>query len=238
MKKAILVVAMLMLAVFLIGCGKEDVEVRTVESEPAAPSEQAPATAPTTAVPAPEPAAPAMDEELTGLLEKNSKVKSMYYKYSDPDIFPVEHLYWVKDTKITIKYTEVDQDNPVGKIDTIYLDTLGKKATAYCEKAIRSCEDRNKAYPIIYVDYITKTPLDWSSKITNGEVLGQEQIDNRNAVRISTRIDGRDTMIWLDNFYGLPLKVQQGDDVYTFEDMSVNSVDDADLEHQQIAVHG
>ena len=238
--KRILVLLTVLLLVFVAGCGDKEVAAPSVAApeEPAAPTEPAETAPVAEPEPEPEPAPTQQnDADVVKLLEKHTKVKSLSYMYQDPENYPEFHEYIVKDDKIAVIYTVLDQDNPVGKIDSIYIDLSAKKATAYCERAsYNACPDKNKEHPLTFSTYVRDTSIDWIEKVEYAEITGQEQLDNRNVKVLKTTIDGKDTTMWVDDYYGTPLKIDYGGDEYRFQDTAFNAVDEMDLEHQHIEI--
>ncbi|MBU0461131.1 MAG: hypothetical protein KJ574_00950 [Nanoarchaeota archaeon] len=243
--KQLFAFAAILLLLFVAGCGGKTNETQVVTSQPtepvapAQPAVQNPAQQQTVSPPEETTEEPALQntKEMTTLLAKHSKVKSIHYFYQDEKNYPEFHEYSVKGDKMAIKYTVLDQDNAVGKIDTIYMDTSAKKAVAYCERASKTaCSDPNNEYPLTYSTYIRETPLDWIEKVTYAERQSQAQLDGRNAIIIKTTIDGKEAEMWLDDYYGLPLQINIDGKTYRFQDLSANSVDDEDLGHHAITV--
>ncbi|MFC1752936.1 hypothetical protein ACFL96_06020 [Thermoproteota archaeon] len=234
MKRLFVVLTILLLA-FVVGCGGKDVEVKT---QPSAPSTSEPVVAAPEPEPEPEPEpAQANAKDVTSLLEKHTKVKSISYMYQDPDNYPEFHEYFVKGDEVAILYTVLDQDNPVGKIDSIYMNTGTKKAVAYCERASNlACPDNNKEHPLTYSMYEKMTPIQWIEKVGYAENKGREQLDQRNVMVLATTIDGKDTTMWVDDYYGTPLKIEHDGDEYVFQDMAFNAVEETDLAHQEITI--
>ncbi len=57
--------------------------------------------------------------------------------------------------------------------------------------------------------------------------MGEEVIDDRSTWKLETNKG----TLWVDAFYGIPLKVESGGKVYRFQQISVNSVQDSDVMH-------
>ena len=55
--------------------------------------------------------------------------------------------------------------------------------------------------------------------------VGEEIIDSRSTWKIETNLG----TIWVDNFYGIPLKAEADGKIYRFEQLAVNSVQDSDV---------
>ena len=55
--------------------------------------------------------------------------------------------------------------------------------------------------------------------------VGEEVIDDRS----TWKIDTNKGTLWIDSFYGIPLKVESSGKTYRFQQIAVNSVEDADV---------
>ena len=86
--------------------------------------------------------------------------------------------------------------------------------------------------------YYRKTPIDWIESVTYAEKVAEEQMQQRNVWQLKYTEDGKTVTMWVDEYYGVPLKikVKEGGAVneYIFEDIAFNSVDDSDLEHNLV----
>ena len=55
--------------------------------------------------------------------------------------------------------------------------------------------------------------------------VGGEVIDSRNTWKIETNKG----ILWVGTFYGMPLKADSGGNIYRFEQLAVNGVQDSDV---------
>jgi len=183
----------------------------------------------------------APNKKIQELLKKhNGRVTSMTYMYQDQTNHPEEWETWVKDGKMHIKLRELDNVRDEVYIDNIYLDISSKDAKGHCERKVMRCSEPNKPVDVRFEKYNRKTPLDWIKSVTYAEKVAEEQMQMRTVWKIQYEEDGKQIFMWVDEYYGVPAMVRVVDNGavnnYVFEDISFNSVDDDDLEHQQITV--
>ena len=107
--------------------------------------------------------------------------------------------------------------------DTIFIDKTAKTAQSYCVAAY--CIYKGKKADLRYDDVYIATLFDWLSGLTYAKKTGEQVIDSRSTWKIETN----NGILWLDVFYGIPLKVESGGKVYRFQEISVNSVKDSDV---------
>ncbi|MBW2964652.1 hypothetical protein KY363_04290 [Candidatus Woesearchaeota archaeon] len=245
-----IVIAMILgiVLMFLAGCAQQQAAPAPVpkSSEPAktvtsAPTQEAePAT--TTTTTKTEPATTTttttktMTKAMSQLLQKHiGRVTSLQYMYQDATNKPEEWETWIKDNKMHVKLREMDNVKEDVYIDNIYMDLNAQSAKGYCERAVYRCADPNTAVDVKFAKYYRKTPLEWIQEVTYAEKIAEEQMQSRTVWKIQYEKDGTTVLMWVDDYYGVPVKVKEtkGSVVndYIFEDIAFNSVDDSDLSH-------
>lgn len=117
--------------------------------------------------------------------------------------------------------------------DTVYLNAGNGEANAYCESREKFfCPDKDKSYKIKYGEYVHKTPLQWVKEIQNPTYHGIEVLNFRDTTKLSYKKDNKDVFIWIDNFYGLPIKVlEPSGKSWHFNYIRVNNVKDEQVMH-------
>ncbi|MFC1742072.1 hypothetical protein ACFL3V_06050 [Nanoarchaeota archaeon] len=210
---------------------KPKTEPKQVETRPAEPEEEEEE---------PEPVqTKTMDKKMTALLDKHKgRVSSMSYMYQDQTIKPEEWKTWIKGDRMHVELREMDNIKEDVYIDNIYIDLSSNKAEGYCERNVYRCADPNSPVSVKYAKYYKKTPLQWIQDVTYAEKLAEEQMSMRTVWKVRYEEDGGTVTMWIDDYYGLPMKVvvKKGGitNEYIYEDISFNSVDDEDVEHRLI----
>ncbi|MBI5061565.1 MAG: hypothetical protein HZB67_04605 [Candidatus Aenigmarchaeota archaeon] len=171
------------------------------------------------------------------LAKQGLKVKSMIFMYQDPQNKPEKDQYFIKGEKIKISLAQLDHISDNIYVTTIYLDRSTQEAIGYCEAKMYRCKDPNKPFPVPFSKYERKTPVDWIAGVTYAEEVSSERIDDREVAVLQFEEDGSAVKMWLDTFFGVPLKIQvmkSGSivDEYIFEDIAFNSVTDDQLVHK------
>lgn len=163
--------------------------------------------------------------EVKELLDKSkTRVKSIYYKYKDPQTGDDFYDFYVKDTKIKYKPAlETKTLDKADSYDTIFIDKTARTAASYCVAPY--CAYKGKKRDLNYDDAYISTIFDWASDLTEANKVGEEVIDDRN----TWKIDTNKGILWVDTFYGIPLKAESGGKTYRFQQISANSVADADV---------
>jgi len=169
----------------------------------------------------------AISEEVKELLSlADQKVQSISYRYKGPETKNSIYEFYVKGdmVKYTINPTYKDVSFDEHAYDTIYLNKDSKIGIAYCDS--RRCKVKGNKTALDYEETYILTPTDWLDKIEFAEKIGEELIDRRNTWKLSTDNIGT---IWIDSFFGIPLQLEIGDDIYQFQKLTFNGVTDEDV---------
>ncbi len=169
-----------------------------------------------------------ISSDVKELLDKSkTKVKNIYYKYRGPETEKLGNNifdFYVKGTKVKyLPYREIKALDKPESYNSVYIDTIAKTAQTYCDD--RACIYKGKKGDLNYNDAYIQTIFDWINGLTKAVKVGEEVIDDRNVWKIDTN---KGTM-WIDTFYGIPLKIDSSGKKYRFEQIAVNSVEDADV---------
>lgn len=158
------------------------------------------------------------------LLNKHkTRVSSIYYKYRGPETGSNFHDFYIKGNKIKYKpYLEFKSLDHPDSYDAIFIDQVAKTSQSYCTAAY--CAYKGKKADLSYATAYISTVFDWID-VTSAKKLGEEVIDSRSTWKIETNKG----ILWVDAFYGIPLKIESGSKTYKFEQLAVNSVTDADV---------
>ena len=162
--------------------------------------------------------------EVQDLLSKHkTKISSVFYKYKGPETGEFLYDFYLKDKKM--KYSPIGNQKFFDERDSynyIFIDSESKTARSYC---LDVCRYLGKKGDLNYDDASIPTLLDWIEGITVAEKVGEEVIDDRS----TWKLDTNKGTIWVDTFYGIPLKVESGGKTYRFQQVAVNSVQDSDV---------
>lgn len=162
--------------------------------------------------------------DVKDLLSKHkTRITSVYYKYRGPETGSNFHEFYVKGSKIKYKPSlETKTLDLPGSYDSIFIDKTAKTAQSYCTAAF--CAYKGKKESLNYDDAYIETVFDWLS-FTSAKKVGEEVIESRTTWKIETNKG----ILWVDTFYGIPLKADSGGKTYRFEQLAVNSITDADV---------
>jgi hypothetical protein len=173
-----------------------------------------------------------IDSSIQKLLDKSAKISSISFNYhelengvnNDRDI-------WIKGDLIKIKKKVKGTYGALEKgeeYDTVYLDKSAKTAIGFCEDN-KICDSLVQAIELNYDKESILTPLELAEMVKNAEVISNELLQNRNVVKFSSEEIG---VAWIDSFYGIIMKVEQGDNLYRYEEFEVNLVKDSEVVYE------
>ena len=211
-KKAVF--ALIVLALFLSSCSQGQKNERSQE-------QQKPQEAQEQAKPAEIKVIPAEIKEL--LSKSKARISDVYYHYRGPETGSNFHEFYIKGSKIKIKpYLEIKTLDKPESYDTIFIDKAAGTAVSYCEAAY--CAYKGKKNDLNYGQAYIPTIFDWA-EVEQAEKVGEEVIDSRSTWKLKTNLG----ILWVDTFYGIPLKAESDGKTYRFEQINVNGVQDSDV---------
>ena len=168
---------------------------------------------------------PQLSAEIQDFLLKSSKVDGMYYKYKRVDK-PTEGVIdvWVKGKYVKQELNVQTQVLNKNQMDVIIFDTENRTAQAYCESKTY-CIKTGNIGAVNFDQYYLKTPLDWVKELTAAEKISEAIIENRNVWQLKTETGS----LWVDTYFGVPLRVDAGAERHEFQNIVFNSVADGDV---------
>ena len=169
-----------------------------------------------------------IDPAVNALLNKSSKVNSYKYSYYGPPNDGFGVVFFVVKDKIKISMPKNTKLSDNQYYDTIYLNIGKPEGTAYCEAA--DCLDAGRDLQIKFDEFYRPTPIDFVKTIMIARPVGTELIDGRKVTLISfTDNLSNNGSMWLDNTYGVPLKVKFDTSKYEYRDIFFNTLSSSDV---------
>ena len=218
-KKALF--ALIVLALFIASCSQVQKNVISQEQKPEEQEQQKPQEAQQQPEKTVSQNIPAEIKEL--FKKSKTRVSNVYYHYRGPETGSNFHEFYIKGQKIKIKpYLEIKTLDKPESFDSIFIDKAAVTATSYCEAAY--CTYKGKKQDLNYGQAYITTIFDWI-EVEQAKKVGEEVIDSRSTWKLETNLG----TLWVDTFYGIPLKAESNGKTYRFEQIAVNSVQDSDV---------
>lgn len=176
-----------------------------------------------------------MAPKVQRLIDKGLSVGSFSYDFKDLQK-PKEALTY----HYNIKSSLVKRYLPIttkilyqNDFDVVIFNRENKTATAYCESQ-EYCKKVGEYGQVNYDDYYVDTPLDWLEKIKTAELTStSEEVFGRSTWTVKAN-DG-EFMVWIEDYYGVPLKVQEGNLGYEFREPKFNTLSDSAVAFEERA---
>ena len=151
------------------------------------------------------------------LTRADKKVKSFSYLLAPPPDQLGRNKWYVKGSQIRVELYDDNYVEPEIYYDNIFIDTIKKTAVGVCvSQRTARCAKPGQEFTQDYGDTMVKTPYQWlksikgTPKIISTELLYDRKVD------VVEYKDGSDTVTqWVDQFSGLTVRVQIGDDKRT-----------------------
>lgn len=228
-----LIILVLVAAVILAGCSKEyQCANGKIVSDPSlcaseqksAPAQESPTASAVAETPVLEYNIP---EGIQKVLDRSKTLKSFTYIYKEVHR-PLElpRTFWIKGSIVKREMPVITSILYNNKIDTAIFDRVKKTAMGYCESE-KYCAVRGKVGPLDYDEYYVNTPFDWIEEIRTAEKLNSERMFDRDVWKLNVN-KGEMTM-WVETYYGVPLRVDVGGKRYEFTYPVFNSLTDSDV---------
>lgn len=180
-----------------------------------------------------------LSPELQELLAKAENYDNFQYRYRGPESPTLLYQVFVWKTLIKLKLPQTERNDFNEAYDTVYLDMSARTAKGYCLWDSRTRCPSTAAVNVDFAKYNFKTPYQWTKEITGGKIEGSEMVFRRNSQRVPFLYQQKKSIMWVDAYYGLVVKVVVGLDqnglatlttaTYTYEDLTVNSVFEMDV---------
>jgi len=163
-----------------------------------------------------------------------SKVKSYSFYYDDPGNNPQHNQYFIIGDKAKVKLFAPDLYTKETNYDTVYYNTGTKETVGRCEaRDQRRCPDPAKRFEAAYDSAAIMAPLDWLDAIESATMTQRsESIGSRKGIVITFTSKKGSGEMWLDNFFGAPLKVTLNGEnplIWEFKDIAFNTLNDKDV---------
>jgi uncharacterized protein YcfL len=169
-----------------------------------------------------------IDPAVATLLNKTKKVTSYKYAFYGPpnDAFGINFV--INNEKIKIVLPKETKFADGQYYDTVYMTVGSASGNAYCENP--DCINKDQPLPVSFSDYYKPTPFDFVETIVVAKPAGTEIVENRKATIISfVDNESKNGTMWLDNTFGLPVRVKFKDSKYEYRDFYFNSLTDKDV---------
>lgn len=165
-----------------------------------------------------------ISNDIQEILNYVSRVKSLRFDYKEErsattDIYDI----YLKGDKMKI-YLPI-KTQVLNSLDFDSIIIKGKKAFKNCERE-RWCIEVGEFGEISYNKYKIITPIEWNAKIKNPKEIGTEMYNGRKVLILE---DSDGTIYTVDKYYGVPLKVENNTNLYMYDNVIFNGVQDSDL---------
>ena len=174
--------------------------------------------------------------EIIMLLKKGTEYDDgLVYTYYGPEEKNQGDTYSFKGTRVRIDLflLQTFRDLPV---TVVYFGIGDPAGEGYCEDIRKGeCSDPNKKVSVPAEEVFRKSPFGWAKEVVEARETGSETINNRKALIVEfTSKDGTKGEMWVEAYYGIPMRVKTGTETYEYRDLSFTPVKDEELNHQEI----
>ncbi|MEK6942484.1 MAG: hypothetical protein AABX00_00275 [Nanoarchaeota archaeon] len=156
-------------------------------------------------------------------VKAETRAESASYLYQGPETGNDISQFYVKGDKIRhIPSRNLKSLDKPESFDSIFIDKAAKTAKSYCVDP--TCKYKGLKAELDYEAYYVPTIFDWAD-FNSAEKITEEQIERRATWVVKT---DKGTL-WIDTYYGVPLKVDADGAIYKYQQVNFNAVKDSDV---------
>ncbi len=244
MKNIMLLLLVLVCAVLVSCTAEQPVTPADIPEEPSEPASEIPA------VTEPEPPAPepqvdeTFDPEVEALLAKAENIENYKFNYKEIDVAAdgvvnevTSYEFYLRGNKVKKIYNDRIKIASDAYYNDVYLDLDAETAFGACSLKRTKCDDGYNKYVVLDFNEqdMPLDPLEVLNDIPSSATKTEEQqFDSRDVSLIEYESLGKTEVIFIDEYYGMPLKkeIRDGDNLvkeYRFTRIEINSIRDADV---------
>ncbi|MBN1544643.1 hypothetical protein JW898_04225 [Candidatus Woesearchaeota archaeon] len=167
--------------------------------------------------------------EFSELLARASSIQSYDYNLTDTELGITNQRFYVLGRFIKTQLPEAHQYSTGELYDEIFLERTTKTAFSHCSKYLCPKPGLDKELEKAeYTDYYVNDPMEYLYKATKPKFVKEEMVGNQATKVFDILFEGKDARIWLQEYYGFPIKIMVKNDDETkrtirFEDMMVDA---------------
>lgn len=173
--------------------------------------------------------------QVKDLLERaDRKVKSYSYTLAPPPDQLARDKWMVRGSKVRVELFDDNYVEPDTYFDNIFIDTSAKTAVGVClSQRTTRCAEAGQEFEVAYDDVMVKTPYQWLKSVSGTpKIISTELLYDRKMDVIEYKSGGKTIRQWIDQFSGLPVRVQVGEDKNSrteFRYLAINSVTEEEI---------
>ena len=159
-------------------------------------------------------------KDIQDLMDKSKKnYVNVSYLYKGPENTNDFYEFYLKDDKIKYvpprKLKSLDTES---SYNAVYVDKTKKTTELYCDDP--QCKYKGKKEDLDYGYAYVMTPYDWIDGIDEASKISEEVFEGRKTWKLSTNKG----YVWIDTFYGLPIKIESQGSIYRFYQVAFDVV--------------
>ncbi len=173
--------------------------------------------------------------EFDELLRRASGIETFRYKLTDTGLGVERQEFLMRSRFVKLRLNDVYYNSDGTKFDEILMDRVSKTALSHCSKQLCNNPVDKEVEHVDYSDYYQWDPIEYIYRITEPTYVDQEIIGDQYTKVFNAKFEGKDTRVWIQEYYGFPIKILVREDdgnprTITFEDIMVDEVRSGEIE--------
>lgn len=158
--------------------------------------------------------------EFEEFLRRSSAIESYKYTLSDSET-EEEWTYFILGRFVKVKLNILKRDSAGNEYSEVFLDRITKTAFTHCGREY--CDKDREIEKTEYEEYYQPDPNEMITGTRNAEYLTEEMLGNDATKVFSITHLGEPSKVWVQEYYGYPLKFKIGDRTIEYKEMTIDA---------------
>jgi hypothetical protein len=146
--------------------------------------------------------------EFQELARRASSINSFKYKFSDTETGVKDYHFTSLNRFVKLTLPELKEHKTGEVFNEVFMDKLTETALSHCGLAYCPKGSLDKEVEKVeFDDYYIRNPVEYLYRATDAEFVKEELLDDQYTKVFSVTFEGRPARIWLQEYYGFPLKI-------------------------------
>ncbi|MFC1723056.1 hypothetical protein ACFL0V_02875 [Nanoarchaeota archaeon] len=159
------------------------------------------------------------------LLRRASAIESYKFNIKGTEL-ETDYTYHILGRRILVELPAIEINSEGEEFDEVVIERVEKVALAHCEECDVDLELEKLEYDAFkFVD-----PYEVMSRSTKPKLIGEEMLGNDFTKVFEIQYEGEKGKIWIQEYWGFPIKLETENIRIEFVDMEIDTVRDKELE--------
>lgn len=146
--------------------------------------------------------------EFQELTRRASSINAFKYEFSDTEAGIENYQFTSLNRFVKLTLPDLREHETGEEFNEVFMDKLTETALSHCGLAYCPKGSLDKEVEKVeFDDYYLRNPVEYLYRATDAEFVKEELLDDQYTKVFSVTFEGRPARIWLQEYYGFPLKI-------------------------------